>query len=300
MEQGFIDILKQVAKEQGKESFLETKKCKAIVSDYTKADYKNEKSLLLRAVEAGVPKAIITAEKADIDSCMKAQQRVLQEEEFMDNAIAWNIVFVIAYVLRDITIKEIKTEGNSSDFDEAESLYYDDQFDKAIKIFEALAKAGHAGAQLYLGYIYRNGDGVEKDIDKSFEWIKKAADQGYARAQLWLGLFYSYGWGAPRDEAKAVEWIRKAAEQEDTLAQQNLAGFYAYGRGLPKDQAKALEWYRKAAEKGDDVAQVYLAECFEEGNGVEKSTIKAVKWYRKAAEQGNEYAQEKVKKLEDD
>jgi hypothetical protein len=33
MEQGFIDILKKVVTQHGKEYFLETKRCKAIVSD---------------------------------------------------------------------------------------------------------------------------------------------------------------------------------------------------------------------------------------------------------------------------
>jgi hypothetical protein len=34
MEQGFIDILKQLAKEQGSAALTEAKKCKALLADY--------------------------------------------------------------------------------------------------------------------------------------------------------------------------------------------------------------------------------------------------------------------------
>ena len=246
MEQGFIDILKQVAKEQGKETFLELKKCKAVVSDYIKSDYRIEKSILLRAVEQGVSNAIFSAEIADIDNCMKAQQHVLCEEQFMDNAIAWNIVFILAYVLRDITIKEIKTDGGDNAFDEAMSFYYDDeQVDKAIPIFESLAKQGHTGAQFYLGLCYKFGRGVTNDKAKSMELIRKAAEQGHARAQYSVGQSYI---GINSDYGKALEWFQKAADQGDPAAQYEIGNFYFDGFGVTQDKAKAKEWYKKAAE----------------------------------------------------
>jgi TPR repeat protein len=45
------------------------------------------------------------------------------------------------------------------------------------------------------------------------ELFRKAADMGYAPAQYNLGYCYKYGDGVPRDLAASAEWYRKAAEQ---------------------------------------------------------------------------------------
>jgi len=221
------------------------------VSDYTKSDYRNERGMLLRAVEEGVSNALFSAEIADIDNCMKAQQHVLCEEQFMDNAIAWNIVFILAYVLRDITIKEIKTEGGSNEFDEAMSLYHDQQWDKALQIFEKLAKENHAGAQTYIGDYYYQGIVGNEDKSKAVEYFRKAADQGYARAQVNLGNCYRSGKGITEDKAKAIELYHKAIDQNFASGKFFLGYCYETGDGVPQDYAKAAEWYQIAAAQGN-------------------------------------------------
>jgi len=50
------------------------------------------------------------------------------------------------------------------------------------------------------------------------ELFRKAADMGYADAQYNLGYCYKYGDGVPRDLDKSAEWIRKAEEQWDAGA----------------------------------------------------------------------------------
>ena len=85
--------------------------------------------------------------------------------------------------------------------------------------FQELAEQGHAPAQLWLGFRYREGDGVPQDYTKAVEWFRKAAEQGDATAQLFLGCCYRDGDGVPQDYLKAVEWFRKAAEQGDARAQ---------------------------------------------------------------------------------
>ena len=45
------------------------------------------------------------------------------------------------------------------------------------------------------------------------ELFRKAAEMGYAPAQYNLGYCYKYGDGVPRDLAVSAEWYRKAAEQ---------------------------------------------------------------------------------------
>jgi hypothetical protein len=100
MEQGFIDILKQLVKEQGNAALLDTKKCKALLADYTKNEYKKESSRLVEAVEAGVAKAIDGAD--DLAACKKAKIREL-EEEGLSSEFAADIVNALALVLRGDT-----------------------------------------------------------------------------------------------------------------------------------------------------------------------------------------------------
>jgi len=98
MEQGFIDILKKLIKEQGSAALTDEKKCKAFLADYTRNDYKKESRLLVQAVEAGVAKTIDGAE--DLVSCKKAQIRILEEEYSLNSAVVADVVNTLALVLK--------------------------------------------------------------------------------------------------------------------------------------------------------------------------------------------------------
>ena len=78
---------------------------------------------------------------------------------------------------------------------------------------------------------------------------RKAAEQGYADAQFFLGDMYDNGRGVQKDYAQAVKWYRKAAEQGDAMAQGSLGFMYENGRGVQKDKKEAAKWYRKAGIK---------------------------------------------------
>jgi TPR repeat protein len=305
MEQGFIDILKKVVTQHGKEYFMETKKCKAIISDYTGSEYRTERGLLIRAVEAEVSNAIITVEEKDLDNCMKVQQRKLQEEEFMDSAIAENVVNLLAHVLRNVALKENRPAGagGGAKFDEAMGFYNDEQWDKAMQIFEALDKENHAGAQYMLGRIYKQGlDEANRnltlgeqtiDYAKAAGFFRKAAEQGHAQSQSELGFCYIDGKGVAQDTIKGIEWVSKATEQGHANAPYMLGTRYDGGRGVTNDKAKADEWFRKAAklyqekaDQGNTTAQIRLGHMYKHGQGVPQDYAKAAEWYRKAIEQG--------------
>ena len=80
------------------------------------------------------------------------------------------------------------------------------------------------------------------------------ADRGDAAAQVSLGLMYANGQGVPQDYVTAAGWYRKAAEQGDATAQLSLGAMYADGRGVPQNNAAAAGWFRKAADQGDATA----------------------------------------------
>ena len=128
------------------------------------------------------------------------------------------------------------------------------EFEKIKK----LAEQGHANAQIKLGVMYYNGEGVKKEYTEAARWFTKAAEQGDAEAQNRLGLMYYKGLGVKKDYAEAVRWYTKAAEQGHAYAQYYLGVMYYYGIGVAKNEAEAIKWYTKAAEQGHAEAQYWL------------------------------------------
>jgi hypothetical protein len=126
---------------------------------------------------------------------------------------------------------------------------------QSIATLEEKAAKGDAKAQIRLGILYANGQGVTKDYSQAALWYRKAAEQNDAGAQVLLGILYDDGKGVPQDSAQATLWWRKAAEQGDAGAQGLLGGRYHHGDGVPQDYAQAVTWYRKAADQGDTTAQ---------------------------------------------
>jgi len=100
MDQGFIGILRTIIKEHGKAAIMETAKCKALLADYTKGEYKIESRLLFQALDAKVQKAIDKTQEIDI--CRKQQVRVLHEEYLLIEEHAKDIVDTLVLVLKNI------------------------------------------------------------------------------------------------------------------------------------------------------------------------------------------------------
>ena len=88
-----------------------------------------------------------------------------------------------------------------------------------------------------------------------FDEIKALAEQGNEYAQLYLGLMYDNGDGVPENDAEAVKWYRKAAEQGHANAQSNLGFMYANGDGVPENFVHAYVWWSMAKTQGDEDAK---------------------------------------------
>ena len=99
------------------------------------------------------------------------------------------------------------------------------------------------------------------------EWTP-LAEQGDARAQLNLGFMYHQGQGVPQDDKTAVKWYLIAAEQGNARAQYNLGQMYRKGEGVPQDDKAAAKWYTLAAKQGIAIAQYSLGLMYDNGRGV--------------------------------
>ena len=153
----------------------------------------------------------------------------------------------------------------------------------AVQRLRRAADQGDTEAQLTLGFLYMEGEGVPQDEAEAIRWFRIAANQGDATAQFNLGVMYHNGEGVPQDATEAVRWYRQAAEQGDAGAQNNLGVMYVNGEGVPQNATEAVQWYRRAAEQGNANAQLNLGSMYEYGTGVERDFIQAQKWYNLAA-----------------
>lgn len=143
---------------------------------------------------------------------------------------------------------------------------------KAIEYYERAVALGNATAKCNLAICYYNGNGVTKDLNKAFTLMSEAAEMNVSDAQCWLGIMYEEGAGTPKNQAKAVEYYKKSAEQLNPVGMYNLALCYEFGQGVPTSAHTALKWCRLAAQKGNEKAQARIPLLIEQEKAQHKPT----------------------------
>ena len=175
--------------------------------------------------------------------------------------------------------------------------------EQTAQALERLTKAAEAGqdcAQYAFGKIYRDGQGIEKDIQQAVELFTLAAEQGNSFAAFALGKLYLAGdAGLPIDPPSALKWLTFSAELGNQFAQYRLGKLLLQGEEVPKDTEAAIRWLTAAAEQGNQYAQYALGKLYLLGKEVPKDKSNAIKWFQLAADQGNEYAQYFLEHMDD-
>jgi len=156
----------------------------------------------------------------------------------------------------------------------------------ARKILEPLARGGDADAQLKLGVMYANGEGVSQDPAEAARWFVRAAERGKADAQYALGMMYLEGVGVLADEALALRWLLAAAEQESPHALNAIGELVMRHLCPSQDHAAAVAWFSRAARLGDSRALYNLGMLNALGRGVPQDAVEAYKWFALSASAG--------------
>ncbi|GHS88489.1 hypothetical protein FACS189487_06880 [Campylobacterota bacterium] len=112
MDSQFISIVEQLVREQGTNALLDLTKCKSLLNDYAKNEYKKERHLLLLAIEIGAAKEIANA--TDLTIAKKIQVRTLKEDRFIDETAASEAIDLLALVLRGDRDKNVSQSINHS------------------------------------------------------------------------------------------------------------------------------------------------------------------------------------------
>ena len=114
------------------------------------------------------------------------------------------------------------------------------------------ATAGEAEAQFALAIFFAAGP-PRQDYAQALHWYQKAADQNHRMAQLNLGQMFAEGQGVSRSDSMAVMWIRRAAEGGDAGAQFNMGDRCARANLLTstadaaESRIESYKWYTLAA-----------------------------------------------------
>jgi TPR repeat protein len=116
----------------------------------------------------------------------------------------------------------------------------------------ALAK--DAEAQIQLGRLYEEGDGVLRDHKEAVRWYEAAAKLGNREGQYLYAMALIEGRGMVQDYQAAMKWLEAAARGGHPAAEYQLGRMYYRGMGIPVDKAKAYIWFNLAAARGNEEA----------------------------------------------
>ena len=226
-------------------------------------------------------------------------------------------------------------DGNPDEHAEEAQLFVYEQMNQSMSHPPEAAEAGQARTQYALGKIYRDGQGVEKDVQKAVElftlaamqgnsfaafalgkmylsddpalsrnvaaalkWITNAAEHGNQFAQYYLGKLLLKGKDdISQDTNSALRWLLASVEQGNVHAEYALAMAYLKGESVPKDSLKAMELLKRASSREHQFAQYQLGKLLLQGEDVPKDVVAAVHWLTASAMHGNQYAQYALGKL---
>jgi TPR repeat protein len=111
-------------------------------------------------------------------------------------------------------------------FRKGEEFKKNNKYSEAMRSYRAAADQGHAQAQVEIGNLYGEGQGVAQNHAEALRWFRMAAERGNAEAQNNVGLFYVSGMGVAKDSTEGMRWLRKSADQGNEVAQRNIGMVY--------------------------------------------------------------------------
>lgn len=154
------------------------------------------------------------------------------------------------FITREKAVNISSQSTTSQDlYDKGLELYNAKKYAEAFSLFKKSAEMGDEDAQNFVGYMYREGEGVDRDNVAAFYWYQQAANQGNLQAYCIIGRMYMDGEGVDQDYDKAIFWFRKCAARRgpwQTHGLYYLGICYENGYGVQKDLNKAIELYEKS------------------------------------------------------
>jgi uncharacterized protein len=181
----------------------------------------------------------------------------------------------------------VSMPSSAQDYFKGLNAFSRGDFETALAEWQPLANNGHPSAQTFLGDMYYDGKGVERDFVKAFTWYRRAAEKNYTLAQIKLGRMYDVGRGVLENDIEATKWFRRAAEKGDPVGQHHLGDMYRVGQGVKLDKREAVRWFQKAADQGSPESLLVLGWMNKSGEGIPQNLSIALKRYLELANRGD-------------
>lgn len=238
--------------------------------------YQGDISNVLKAIGFDIELKIDeSAKKDNIDEPYKTDD---DELDFVSKVEAKEELNNDSFVVSDAPEKIDETK-----VDLALEYFEKEEYERAFAIF--MQTEDDKTAANYIGYMYQQGLGIDKDLKKAYEYYRKASYKKEVDSYLRLADCYYYGLGVDNNLDLAEEYYKKSIEAtNDKDAMLHLANLYFYD-SEKQDYVKALEIYTKLL---DDPTAIYnIGYCLYNGFGTEVDKGKALGYFERAAKLGN-------------
>lgn len=136
-------------------------------------------------------------------------------------------------------------------------------FSSAFQWFKYLATVCNDDvAMYYMGKMYFDGHGVNKDYKEALKWFIKATESGNNVAERAImdsaNIFYNSREYSKPDYQRAFQWFNYLAKKGNAVGMRRMGSLYYRGLGVTRDYDKAFRWYKKAADAGDYYASTII------------------------------------------
>lgn len=172
---------------------------------------------------------------------------------------------------------------------------------KALKILNDLRQKRYAKSCYFLGKMYENGWGVEKDGRKAAKYFKEhiqLKDENLTPSDKNIkddpetlyekGMNCKTGNNCTVNIKNAIKFFEMAASSNHVPSMKELYEIYYNGiQSVEVDYVKAFNYIKKAADTGDVESMRYTAAMYENEEGTKINLKEACKYYQLAADNGD-------------
>lgn len=171
--------------------------------------------------------------------------------------------------------------GNAAAYMFIEGIGTEVNYNKALQIYQGLAKEKNIEAILGLARMYCLGFGVKKDGKKALELYNQTLILGYENAHFYLGMLYCDGIYVKRDYKKGLYHKKFIADKGDISYSYDVGLMYYYGQGTNIDVVEAIKYLLVASQNKNDYypALSILGKEYLSGEFVEQDYKKAFNYY---------------------
>ena len=175
----------------------------------------------------------------------------------------------------------------------ADKLFLQDEFEKAVSLYQKAVDRGDGYACYRLGRLYQRGIGVDSvDKEKAISLFKTGSERGCIEAKVCVALYYLAGGDAKVNKEKGAEILNHLFETTDNVFVKTLIGYlYYFGEYefWPKDEHKGFTLLQECAEY-DDLAAGFLGKAYFNGEYVTVEYTKGLHYLQLADSMGSSSA----------